>query len=129
MLRKVVWIIVVLAVAAVGRWGLEQVASSTLRTASVLISNGDYDGARQRLDRIDGWFAWTEAGKASPDLRATMDARIAAEQRREEAERRQRDLERTQAAASSGSPRGQGGSGGGVYHGLNRAEPLRRKKP
>lgn len=130
MFRKVVWVIALLAVAAVGRFALEQAASSMLRTATVLVENGDYDGARQRLDRLDGWLAWTDAGKSSPALRAEMSSKIAAERRRAEAERQQRELERAQAAsADSASGAAASGGGGGVYHGLNRAEPLRRKRP
>jgi hypothetical protein len=128
MFRKVVWLIALLVVAALGRFALEQVAGSMLRTADVLVASGDYDGARERLDRIDGWFSWTDAGKGVAGVRAELSAKIAEEQRRAEAEREQRELERAQAAsaASSGS---EGGSGsGGVYLGLNRAEPLRQKK-
>lgn len=127
MFRKVAWLIALLAIAALGRFGLEQVAGSVLHTAAVLVETGDYDGARHQLDRLDGWLAWTDAAKKAPELRLKMDAKMAEERRRVEAERQQRELERAQEAstAQSGS---QGDRGSGVYMPLNRAESLRRKK-
>jgi hypothetical protein len=133
MSKKIVWLIVILVVAIVVRFGLERVAAGMLAHATVKLEAGLYEEVVQQLDLIDGWFSWTDAGQGSLQLREEMEQRMAAERKLKERERQREDYENAQAAwhaqqpADTGQSGGQGGErGDGVYHGLNRAEPLKK---
>ena len=134
MLKKVIWLFVILVAAVVVRFGLESLSGGMLREARNMVESRRYDQAEQRLDRIDGWFSWTDAGKMTAQLRQEIQQRIADERRQEEAERQRQEFEDAQAAwraeqppdNSQGGGEG-GGRGDGVYHGLNRAEKLRQQ--
>jgi hypothetical protein len=133
MLKKVIWVIVILMAAVVVGFGLESVAGGMLKEARHMAESGRYEQAEERLDQIDGWFGWTDAGKMTAQMREDMQQRIAEEKRREEAERQRQEYEEAQAAWQAPPPDnvqggGEGGGrGDGVYHGLNRAEKIRQQ--
>ncbi len=133
MFRKAVWLIVVLLAFVGARFVLESVAANLLETATLMVEQGRYDAAEEKLRRIDNWFSWTDTGDKTAKLRETIDEKIASDRRSAEAERQRAAFEEAQAqwrAQEQADARQQQAESGeqpaGVHHGLNRAEKLKR---
>jgi hypothetical protein len=135
MLQKIFWLVALLVVALVVHAGLQRVAAGMLEDAGARVERRDYDGARQKLDSLERWLGWTDAGDGASELRQAIRARIAEEESREEEARERQEFERFTTEWRTMDPiegpesgDGDGGRSDGVYHGLNRAESLRQKQ-
>jgi len=126
MSKKVVYLVVALVVLIGGRFVLERVASNWLSTAELLVSQERYEAAERKLDSIDKLLSWTDAGDRTEEVRQSISKKREADRRQAEALRQQHALEEAQAQWREQQAAEGGEQPKGVYHGLNKAEKLKR---